>query len=459
MEFKNKSKKIFLIILIIFGILTFSSMWIIVSGGYDKQNKVILFLKEIIPTKISRKVRDVVFIIPDLKEKNRLLEIQLKKYEQGYDGKLFNEKIIISKKNKQKYSIKEFFLPFPRLDTRLGWAATENSKRAHYLEIIDDKVFVISGLGETIYFDKQNLKNQKLNQKRIKNNIDIILNDNQAELIGIRDLYYEEGFIYITMQHKDENGFTINVYRAKADYKNLNFEVFFKTNEYWPNYNVFSGGRLEKFKDNKILFSIGFSKKYEASQDTNSLLGKIISIDKNTKNYEIISYGHRNPQGLHFSIEHNIVMNTEHGPKGGDEINFNFLKSNQPSNFGWPISSYGTPYPGETKIFDDKGWLKKSHKENGFIEPLKHYTPSIGISELVYLPKEKSPDGNKYLFVSSLRAASIYVIKLSNDFGKILDEDRIFFLEHRIRDLKYDSDNNVFLILFERTPSIGVLSF
>ena len=168
MEFKNKSKKIFLIILIIFGILTFSSMWIIVSGGYDKQNKVILFLKEIIPTKISRKVRDVVFIIPDLKEKNRLLEIQLKKYEQGYDGKLFNEKIFVSKKNKKEYLLKEFFIPFPRLDVSAGWAATENSKRAHYLEIVEDKVFLISGLGETIYFEKENIKKQQLNQKKIK---------------------------------------------------------------------------------------------------------------------------------------------------------------------------------------------------------------------------------------------------------------------------------------------------
>ena len=43
-----------------------------------------------------------------------------------------------------------------------GWAATENSKRAHYLEIVKDKVLVISGLGQTIYFQKQNI-NQTIN--------------------------------------------------------------------------------------------------------------------------------------------------------------------------------------------------------------------------------------------------------------------------------------------------------
>ena len=127
--------------------------------------------------------------------------------------------------------LKEFFLPFPRLDTRLGWAATKNSKRAHYLEILDDKVFLISGLGETIYFNKENIKKKKLNQKKIKNNISAILEENKAELIGIRDLYHEDDFVYITIQHKDKYGFTINVYRANVDYSELKFELFFKTGE------------------------------------------------------------------------------------------------------------------------------------------------------------------------------------------------------------------------------------
>lgn len=459
MLFSFKSKKLFFIILFLLGILIFFGLWNIVSGGYDKQNKIILFLKEVIPTKISRKVRDTVFIVPDLKERNKFLSLQVEKYEQGLDGKLFSDKIFISKKNKKEYLLKEFFLPFPRLDTRLGWAATKNSKRAHYLEILDDKVFLISGLGETIYFNKENIKKKKLNQKKIKNNISAILEENKAELIGIRDLYHEDGFVYITIQHKDKYGFTINVYRANVDYSELKFELFFKTGEYWPTYNVFSGGRLEKFKDNKILFSIGYSKKYEAPQNKSSLLGKIISIDKKTKKYELISYGHRNPQGLHYLNKHNIIINTEHGPKGGDEINFNFLKNSEPPNFGWPVSSYGVPYPGEEKIFEGKGWLKKSHDENGFNEPIRYYTPSIGISELAYLPKGKSPDGKEYLFVSSLRAASIYVIKLNDELDKILDEDRIYFPQHRIRDIEHDGENNVFLILFEYTPSIGVLSF
>ena len=53
-----KRKKILLIILLIF-FLVFIGIWNIVSVGYDKQNKTILFLKKIIPTSVSRKIRDI----------------------------------------------------------------------------------------------------------------------------------------------------------------------------------------------------------------------------------------------------------------------------------------------------------------------------------------------------------------------------------------------------------------
>ena len=118
------------------------------------------------------------------------------------------------------------------MDLRLGWAGAENSKRAHYLEIIDDKILVISGLGQTIYFDKK-YKFKKLNQKAVTNNIKEYLDSNKFELIGIRDLFYDDGYVYISLQHKDRNGFTINIYRAEYNLKHLEFKPFFVINEYW----------------------------------------------------------------------------------------------------------------------------------------------------------------------------------------------------------------------------------
>ena len=149
-------------------------------------------------------------------------------------------------------------------------------------------------------------------------------------------------------------------------------------------------------------------------------------------------------------------MNTEHGPKGGDEVNFNFLDEDRQKNFGWPISSYGTPYPGHEERFKLNGWMQTSHKENGFIEPIKQFTPSIGISEL-FLVQNKNDKKINHLFVSSLRAGSIYVLTIDEAFKKVLDEDRLYFPNKRIRDLKYDKKNNQFLFLSEYTPSIAVL--
>ena len=37
---------------------------------------------------------------------------------------------------------------------------------------------------------------------------------------------------------------------------------------------------------------------------------------------------------------------SEHGPKGGDEININYLDKIEDKNAGWPISSYGEHYDG-----------------------------------------------------------------------------------------------------------------
>ena len=444
-----KNKKFIWIIIIIF-LLIFAALWNVVSGGYDRQNKAILFLKKIVPTKVARKARDIIFIIPDLRERNRFLNIQVNKYEQGLNGELFNEEIVLSKIKKNKYLLKEFFLPFPRLDTRLGWAATTNSLRAHHFAINNDKVVVISGEGKTLYFTKNNIINSKLDQIEIPNNIKNILEKNNFKLIGIRDLFIEDGEIYISVIFKNLKGLSINAYKADLNFKELNFKLFFESGEYWDRYNVYSGGRFSTYKDNKVLFTIGYSAVENAAQKLNSLLGKIISIDKSSGEYKIISMGHRNPQGLYYVKDSNIILNTEHGPKGGDEININFLEDDKIPNFGWDVASYGMNYDGTDPY-------KKSHVDYGFIEPFKYYVPSIGISQMVYMPNNLKFENGKYLFVSSLRAGSIYILKVNDKFDKIIDEDRIHFLEQRIRDIEYDEENNVFFLLFETTPSIGVL--
>ena len=105
--------------------------------------------------------------------------------------------------------------------------------------------------------------------------------------------------------------------------------------------------------------------------------------------------GHRNPQGLYFDKENNFLLETEHGPQGGDEINLieiSKINKDQIQNFGWAISSAGEHYKGvvkNNKKIYEKYPLYKSHIEHGFIEPLKSFVPSIGISEIVKVGQNK----------------------------------------------------------------------
>ena len=374
---KKKKFRLFSYIALFIFLIIFISLWNLVSDGYDKQNQIILNLKKIIPRSLAVKVRDTFFIIPELKTKNKLLELQVNKYEQGYDGQLFDERKIFSK-DKKEFILKEFFLPFKQLDIKAGWNKLSNTFRAHYLEIINNKVIVLSGEGKIIYFDKKNIEQNKLKQKEIKNNIMELAKENNFDFFGVRDILYDGNKIYISMILKNSKGSTMNIYEADYNLNYLEFSVFFEKKEFSKKYTIQTGGRLEKFKDNKILLSLGAAESLkDRAQKIDFLEGKIISIDKSTKEFEILSLGHRNPQGLFFVEDDKIIINSEHGPKGGDEINLNFINRNKEAiNFGWPIASYGAEYDGTDPY-------KKSHKKFGFIEPFKNFSESIGISEIL----------------------------------------------------------------------------
>tara|TARA_Y100000816_G_scaffold8216_1_gene5272 strand:+ start:870 stop:2222 length:1353 start_codon:yes stop_codon:yes gene_type:complete len=429
----------------------FISLWNLVSDGYDKQNKIILKLKEIIPRNIAVKVRDTLFIIPELKTRNKLLELQVNKYEQGLQGQLFYKKNITSNNDKE-FILKQFFLPFKQLDINAGWNKLSNTFRAHYIEVVNDKVIILSGEGKVIHFDKKNINKDKLDQKVIDTNIFKLAKEENFEFFGVRDILYDNDKIYISMIIKNSKGYTMNIYQADFNLDYLDFSIFFEKKEFTKKYTIQTGGRLSKFKNNKILFSLGTAESVkDNAQNINSLEGKIIVIDKFTKKFEMMSLGHRNPQGLFFVEDNNLIINSEHGPKGGDEINLNFIgDSKEISNFGWPIASYGIEYDGSDPY-------KKSHKKYGFKEPFKNFSNSIGISEILYL-KDSNFFEDNFLTVASLRASSIYLLQVDNSFSKILNEDRIFFSNQRIRDIEYDKNLNVIFIIFEVTPSIGVLS-
>ena len=129
-------------------------------------------------------------------------------------------------------------------------------------------------------------------------------------------------------------------------------------------------------------------------QEDDSIFGKIISINMNDNPFLIYSKGHRNIQGLY--SDNNVIIATEHGPRGGDEIN-NIIKN---KNYGWPIVSYGVKYLHDK----DKKSYEVNHENNKFEEPLFALVPSVGISAINNCPAKL----NKYYKKPCLLALSLY---------------------------------------------------
>ena len=106
-----------------------------------------------------------------------------------------------------------------------------------------------------------------------------------------------------------------------------------------PGQFAHDGGRLKFGPDGKLYLTTGDSLNSDLSQDLNSLAGKILRInpdgtipDDNPFPNFVYSLGHRNPQGLDWDPKTGMLVNSEHGPSGHDEINV--IEAGK--NYGWP---------------------------------------------------------------------------------------------------------------------------
>lgn len=138
------------------------------------------------------------------------------------------------------------------------------------------------------------------------------------------------------------------------------------------------GGAMTLLDEDTLLFALGdhefdgWNRNPILPQDPASPYGKILRIDLTDGSSEIWSSGHRNPQGMIVDAE-GQVWSTEHGPRGGDELNL----VRQGANYGWPLESYGTEY-----------WLdywpvgKHPGRHDQFERPVVAFVPSIALSAL-----------------------------------------------------------------------------
>lgn len=148
---------------------------------------------------------------------------------------------------------------------------------------------------------------------------------------------------------------------------------------------------------------------------------------------EVWSYGHRNPQGLALHPKIRKPWQSEHGPRGGDEINV-LVKG---ANFGWPKATFGIGYSGRT--------ISKFTALDGMVSPLLHWTPSIAPSGLDFYAGEKFVNWQGDLFSGTLKAKHLRRIKLDGQ-TVVEQEELLGALNQRIRHVQSGPDGYLYLL-------------
>ena len=188
---------------------------------------------------------------------------------------------------------------------------------------------------------------------------------------GIKDILIDNDNLFVAYSNEvSKNCFNTGILKSKIKNENLIFEKFLviKNVNQRKNQSIkhfkWVKRRIIKFNDDYLLTHGSYSE-FDEVQDESSIFGKILLIDKFGNLKKIFSKGHRNPQGLTL-LENNIILQTEHGPQGGDEINI----IEEGENYGWPVASYGFHYEGQKNM--NKFYpLPSSHDD--FKEPIFYF--------------------------------------------------------------------------------------
>ncbi len=207
------------------------------------------------------------------------------------------------------------------------------------------------------------------------------------------------------------------------------------------------GGRMAFLPDGTFALTIGEGFEYrEKAQDLSSDLGKIVRLNEDggvprdnpfvgqsSARPEIYTWGHRNEQGLFFDAHSGRLYETEHGPRGGDELNIIVAHR----NYGWPVITYGMDYSG--------AYVSPYTQRAGLEQPVIYWTPSIAPSGLAMYYGDKFPAWRGDLFVGALAFKHLRRIHL-DERGEVLDQEQLLTdLNWRIRDVRAPADGYLYV--------------
>lgn len=257
-------------------------------------------------------------------------------------------------------------------------------------------------------------------------------------------------FIYLTYSKSDGNGQTATALaRGRLDGDQLvDLEDIFVQDRFSSPGRHY-GSKLAWNPDGTLLMSIGDrGVEPPRSQDNGDHAGTLLRLNDDGSvpadnpfvghdgvQPEIWSYGHRNIQGLMVHPETGEIWATEHGPRGGDELNLI-----QPGgNYGWPVVSLGRDYRTEEQYADSV----RHHPD--MIDPVIDWTPSLAASGLAVLVDDHFPRWEGNMLAGGLRAEQVRRVVFEN--GTPVHEEELLRGEFgRIRDVRIGPDSNIYLV-------------
>jgi glucose/arabinose dehydrogenase len=253
--------------------------------------------------------------------------------------------------------------------------------------------------------------------------------------------------VYLTYASGTRAANGTQVARARLDGRKLvDLKVIFKAMPLKDTDNHY-GGRMAFLPDGTFVLSIGEGFEYrEKAQDLTSDLGKIVRLNEDgsvpqnnpfigqsSVRPEIYTWGHRNPQGLIFDAQSGLIYETEHGPRGGDELNIIIAHR----NYGWPVITYGMDYSG--------AYVSPYTQRPGLEQPVIYWTPSIAPSGLALYRGDKFPAWKGDLFAGALAFEHLRRIHL-DEHGNVVDQEQLLNdLHYRIRDVRAPADGYLYV--------------
>jgi hypothetical protein len=329
-----------------------------------------------------------------------------------------------------------------------------------YIEFYKNNLILVTGYGEIISINSNDFTSKKLFEfELVESNIKELINNNnifEIDIEGIRGIEIHEDLLYVSYMENLNNCYKINLLRGNLTQNKILFEKYFDQSQCLnpkvdkPFTYGAGGGKIE-IVDDDVYLTVGDFKVYTEAQDDNSVFGKIIKILSPTE-YEIVSKGHRNPQGLTITKDRKNLISTEHGPQGGDEINL--LNFDRVNNFGWPKASYGVHYDNSYyEIYAEQAPLLNPHSEFGYEEPLYwvDFSP-FGISDII---TNNFNNLNSYI-VGSLNGGKLYFLEFNKNYTSIKKINQIN-INNRIRDISYSEELDKYALILEEPPEIIIM--